>query len=122
MIDPRPYPYFGGKRAIMGAVWKRFDLATLNNFVDPFFGGGSGLLFNPSFDWDCGQWVGRKTYETVNDIDGHIANFWRAIKHAPAEVAEWADWPINENDLHARHKPALMDYLIQRGGLFPGSN
>lgn len=41
--------------------------------------------------------------ETVNDADGHLANFWRAVEHAPDEVARWADQPVNENDLHARH-------------------
>lgn len=42
--------------------------------------------------------------ETCNDKDGFIANFWRAVKYAPDEVAEWTDWPVNEADLHARHK------------------
>jgi hypothetical protein len=32
-----------------------------------------------------------------------ISNFWRAVQSAPEEVARWADWPVNENDLHARH-------------------
>ena len=41
--------------------------------------------------------------ETVNDADGMIANFWRAVAAAPEEVARHADWPVNENDLHARH-------------------
>jgi site-specific DNA-adenine methylase len=41
--------------------------------------------------------------ETVNDIDNYIANFWRALQHAPDEVAETADHPVNECDLTARH-------------------
>ena len=41
--------------------------------------------------------------ETVNDADGFLANFWRAVRLDPAAVAEHADWPVNENDLHARH-------------------
>jgi len=32
-----------------------------------------------------------------------VANFWRAVAHDPEAVAEWADWPVNENDKHARH-------------------
>ena len=39
----------------------------------------------------------------MNDLDGLISNFWRAIKNDPESVAEWADNPVNENDLHARH-------------------
>jgi len=41
--------------------------------------------------------------ETVNDKDGFVANFWRAVQSAPDEVAHYSDWPSNENDLHARH-------------------
>ena len=41
--------------------------------------------------------------ETVNDADGLLSNFWRALQDDPTEVARWADWPVNENDLHARH-------------------
>ena len=41
--------------------------------------------------------------ETVNDLDCYLSNFWRAIAHAPEETAKWADWPVNEADLHARH-------------------
>jgi hypothetical protein len=39
----------------------------------------------------------------VNDLDCYIANFWRALAAAPDEVARFADWPVNEIDLHARH-------------------
>lgn len=41
--------------------------------------------------------------ETVNDADGYVCNFWRAIQADPDAVARWADWPVNELDLHARH-------------------
>ena len=41
--------------------------------------------------------------ETVNDLDGFISNFWRALQADPDTVAVYADWPVNENDLHARH-------------------
>src|SRR6185312_15215645 len=42
--------------------------------------------------------------ETVNDADCYLANFWRAVTFSPDEVAMFADWPVNEVDLHARHK------------------
>ncbi len=41
--------------------------------------------------------------ETVNDLDCFIANFWRAVKADPDAVSHWADEPVNEADLHARH-------------------
>lgn len=90
-VIPAPFPWFGGKRKVAAEVWSRFgDVA---NYVEPFFGSGAVLLGRP----------GVHGLETINDLDGFVSNFWRAIKHAPEETAEWADNPVNENDLHARH-------------------
>ena len=46
---------------------------------------------------------GTRRAETVNDADGFLANFWRALAHDPEAVAHWCDWPVNEVDLFARH-------------------
>ena len=87
-----PFPWFGGKSKVADVVWQAFG--DVRNYVEPFFGSGAVLLGRPRpFDG----------IETVNDIDGLLANFWRAIKSDPDAVAKWADWPVNENDLHARH-------------------
>ncbi len=86
-----PFPWFGGKSRVAEIVWEHFG--DCPNYVEPFFGSGAVLLARPS---DPGT-------ETINDKDGYVANFWRAIQAAPDEVAHWADWPVNENDLHARH-------------------
>ncbi len=87
-----PFPYFGGKRKVAEEVWSRFGV--IDNYVEPFFGSGAALLLRP-------QPFGGN--ETVNDADGYVSNFWRAIKHSPGATAEHADYPVNENDLHARH-------------------
>ena len=87
-----PYPWFGGKSRIMADVWARFG--DVRNFVDPFLGSLAPLLCRPQ------PFEGT---ETVNDLDGFIANFWRAVQADPEAVARYADWPVNENDLHARH-------------------
>ena len=42
--------------------------------------------------------------EVLCDGSGFIANFWRAVKHQPAAVAEWADYPVSHIDLGARHR------------------
>lgn len=42
--------------------------------------------------------------ETINDADMYVSNFWRALQADPEAVARHADWPVNECDLHARHK------------------
>jgi hypothetical protein len=53
--------------------------------------------------------------ETLNDLDCYVANFWRATKLDPESVAAFADGPVNEADLHARHRwlvtsPAAADF------------
>ena len=42
--------------------------------------------------------------ETTNDLDGFISNFWRAVKADADKVKEYADFPVIESDLHARHR------------------
>lgn len=86
-----PMPYFGGKSKIAQDVWARFG--AVQNYVEPFFGSGAMLLGRPD----------PTGIETVNDKDGMVANFWRALQRDPQAVAAYADWPVNENDLHARH-------------------
>ncbi|GIV00821.1 MAG: hypothetical protein KatS3mg014_2436 [Actinomycetota bacterium] len=90
-----PFPWCGGKRAVAAAVWER--LGDVENYVEPFCGSAAVLLARP----DSHRWWER--IETINDADGFVANFWRALAADPLEVARWADWPVNENDLHARH-------------------
>lgn len=99
-----PFPYFGAKHKVAFVIWDRFGDVT--NYVEPFFGSGAVLLSRPD----------RGSYETVNDADGLLANFWRAVQHAPDEVARHADWPVNEADLHARHLWLLgqRDALTER--------
>ena len=92
MILKAPFPYFGGKSRAAALVWPRFGL--VRNYVEPFFGSGAMLLGRPD------GWTGT---ETVNDADGLLCNFWRALRANPKLVAQHADWPVNENDLHARH-------------------
>jgi len=87
-----PFPWFGGKRKVASLVWSR--LGQVVNYVEPFFGSGAVLLGRPApFDG----------VETINDLDGFVANFWRAVRLQPEATAEWADNPVNENELHARH-------------------
>ena len=86
-----PFPWFGGKSRVAGLVWERFG--KVNNYVEPFFGSGAVLLGAPRIH----------STETVNDLDGFVCNFWRAIGKDPENVASYADNPVNENDLHARH-------------------
>jgi hypothetical protein len=86
-----PFPWFGGKSRVAHLVCDRFgDCA---NYVEPFAGSLAVLLARPH----------RPQTETVNDLDAFLSNFWRALAADPDAVAEAADWPVNEADLHARH-------------------
>ena len=87
-----PFPYFGGKRKAADTVWPA--LGRVDNYVEPFAGSAAMLLAAPP---DAVR------IETINDFDGFVANFWRAIAHDPDAVAHAADWPVNEVDLMARH-------------------
>jgi hypothetical protein len=72
-------------------------------YVEPFAGSAAMLLGAPD----------GKRVETINDFDGDVANFWRAVAHDAEAVAGYADWPTNEVDLFARHS-----WLVrQRGDL-----
>lgn len=87
-----PFPYFGGKARAAELVWGRFG--SVQNYVEPFAGSAAMLLAAPEEG---------KRVETINDADGFVANFWRAVANTPDAVAHHADWPCSEADLEARH-------------------
>ena len=94
MSDPQllaPFPWFGGMRAVAADVWAR--LGAPKQYIEPFCGSAAILLASPSI----------ASLEVVGDMNGFIANFWRAVKHQPGEVARWADYPVSHIDLGARH-------------------
>lgn len=92
-----PFPWFGGKLKVAPLVWAA--LGDVKNYVEPFFGSGAVFLNRPH----------PHRIATLNDTDGFVANFWRAIAADPECVARQVDWPAFENDLHARHH-----WLIER--------
>jgi DNA adenine methylase len=86
-----PFPYFGGKSRAAETLWSLLGEST--NYVEPFAGSLAALLGCPHIH----------KVETVNDACGFVSNFWRSVQSAPDEVARFADWPVIENDLEARH-------------------
>ena len=86
-----PFPWFGGKSRAASLIWAR--LGDCRNYIEPFAGSLAVLLGRPH----------APGVETVNDLDGFVANFWRALAQHPAELERLVDWPVNEADLHARH-------------------
>lgn len=91
-----PFPWFGGKRKAAEIVWRRFG--DVENYVEPFAGSLAVMLERPHWPFE------ETRTETVNDADGYVVNFWRAIAADPEQTAHYADWPVFECDLHARHQ------------------
>lgn len=96
-----PFPWFGGKATVAPEVWDR--LGDVANYVEPFFGTGAVLFARPH----------AARIETVNDADGFLSNFWRAVKLDPAGVARWLDFPVSERDLEARHYWLLTEGMAR---------
>lgn len=105
-----PYPWFGAKQKIADVVWGRFG--NTSNYVEPFAGSLAVLLGRP----DAHEWWLRN--ETVNDLDGNIANWHRSVAADPAAVAFHASQPVNEVDLTARHLWLVTNASDLRARLF----
>lgn len=78
-----PFPWFGGKSRVAADVWARFG--DTPNYVEPFAGSMSVLLGRPKDH--------ARKIETVNDLDGFVANFWRAVAHDPEAIYLLGNWP-----------------------------
>src|SRR3990167_6679002 len=96
-----PYPYAGGKGTIAPLIWER--LGNVACFCEPFLGSMATLLARPEE---------HKPYdiEIAGDANAFIVNFWRAVQANPEKVAHYADHPVWEADMHARHR-----WLIAQG-------
>ena len=87
-----PFPFFGGKRTVAKEVWSR--LGSPKQYIEPFCGSAAILLASPRI----------ASLEVVNDMNGFIANFWRAVRYQPAAVAGFADGPVSHIDMGAAHR------------------
>lgn len=87
-----PYPAFGGKRDVAADVWRRFGKP--KQYLEPCCFSAATLLAAPQ----------PASLEVIGDINGFVANFWRATVAQPDEVARWADYPVSHIDLGARHR------------------
>ncbi len=89
-----PFPYFGGKSRAAPLISARIGDA--KSYIEPFAGSLAVLAVL--------LYRHRSDLELINDLDGYVANFWRATAADPEGVARWADWPMCEADLRARHR------------------
>ena len=86
-----PFPWSGGKRRWAELIWSK--LGDPGVYAEPFAGSLAVLLHRRQ---PCPR-------EIVCDLDGLLANFWRALRADPEQVAYWAAWPTIHQDLTARH-------------------
>lgn len=91
-----PFPWFGGKSRAAELIWSR--LGDVDNYVEPFAGSLAVMLARTHWPFEAAR------IETVNDLDGYVVNFWRATANDPEQTAAYADNPVFECDLHARHQ------------------
>ena len=89
-----PFPWYGGKSRSADLIWSM--LGDPKVYAEPFAGSLAALLRRPPT-------AHRRPREMVVDIDHHIVNFWRAVKHDPDAVAHHCDHPTFHADLTARH-------------------
>ena len=92
-----PFPWFGGKSRAAAEV--SAALGAVHTYCEPFAGSLGVLLQRAPV-----------RHEVVNDTDGWLVNFWRAVRAAPAAVAGWCVGPVTELDLSARHA-----WLVREG-------
>lgn len=90
-----PFSYYGGKTHASGIIWKL--LGDVDSYVEPFMGSLGCLLQRPHYPFKTSR------LETVNDIDGYVSNYWRAVKYDPESVVHHAQFPVSERDIQARH-------------------
>lgn len=102
MTNITPIPYFGGKSRAAPLVWQAF--AAVNSYIEPFCGSAAVLLARPR----------RLRFETVNDAEGSVVNFLRALQADPRGVAAWCDRPRSEIELVACGKWLLSLGLSAR--------
>jgi len=100
------FPYVGGKYLVATEINRRFD--AIDTRIDAFTGSSSWILASEP-----------AKYEIVNDLDGYVVNYLRAVKYAPEEVARHLDFPRAELELVARHhyvRDKLPELVAKLGG------
>jgi len=83
-----PLRWVGGKSRLREKILERFPEHTC--YVE-LFSGAAWVLF--------GKDPATSKSEVLNDMDGELVNFWRVIKHRPAEFTEAASWLLASREL-----------------------
>lgn len=95
-----PFPWMGGKSSIADYVWQRFG--DVPNYVEPFAGSAAVLLRRPPFEGN--------RIEAINDADGNLSNFWRALQADPEAGRDMGIYSVDSGDVaHAAREWAIAN-------------
>lgn len=83
-----PLRWVGGKSRVRETIISKFPGHEC--YVE-LFSGAAWVLF--------GKPPKTSKSEVLNDLDGELVNFWRVIKHRPAEFTEAASWLLASREL-----------------------
>lgn len=91
-----PFPYYGGKQLARERIIAL--LPPHEHYVEPYAGSLAVLLAKP-----------RVTFETVNDLDGRLVNFWRMLRERPDDLARMCAMTPHSRAEHAAALDAVDD-------------
>lgn len=89
-----PIRWVGGKYKLREKIISMFPEHWC--YVELFSGAGWVLFGKPP---------GISKSEVLNDLDGELINFWRVVKHRPAEFTEAASWLLASRELFEEWRP-----------------
>lgn len=88
-----PFAYYGGKTLL--AEWIVSQMPDHDAYVEPFAGSLAVLLAKPRVRW-----------EAINDLDGDVVAFWRALRDMPEELERVCTLtPYARSELKAAYEP-----------------
>jgi site-specific DNA-adenine methylase len=97
-----PLTYYGGKRALARQIVPL--MPTHRSYLEPFAGGAAVLFAKP-----------RAERETLNDADGQVMRFWRALRDRPDELAAAVSTtPYSREEWQMSREPADDDVEAAR--------
>jgi DNA adenine methylase len=97
-----PLTFYGGKQKLAAQIVALMPSHTA--YMEPFAGGAAVLFAKP-----------RAERETLNDLDGQIMAFWRALRDRPEELASAVSLtPYSRTEWQASRDPAGDDIEAAR--------
>ena len=100
-----PFAYYGGKTTLGPRIASL--LPAHSHYIEPFAGSLAVLLAKEQTTW-----------ETVNDLDDLLVNFWRVLRDKPEELAHAAMLTPHSRDEYARACGEIdMDDDVERARL-----